>query len=76
MHVVDCKIEESLADNNINIVFVMSMFMLLSANDSSILQSTTYIFTTFDFGNTVCSQLTTNIHWSCFCNVYVYVIVS
>jgi hypothetical protein len=40
----------------------MSMFMLVSANDSSILQSTTYIFTPFVFGNTVCSQLTTNIH--------------
>jgi hypothetical protein len=40
-----------------NRVFVMSMFMLLSANDSSILQSTTNIFTTFDFGNTVCSHL-------------------
>jgi hypothetical protein len=74
MYVVECKIEESLADNNINIditktqsvnthrVFVMSMFMLVSANDSSILQSTTYIFTPFVFGNTVCSQLTTNIH--------------
>jgi hypothetical protein len=82
MYVVDCKIEESLADNNINIditktrVLVMSMFMLLSANDSSILQSTTYRFTPFEFGNTVCSQLTTNIHWPCFCNVYVYVIES
>ena len=57
-------------------VFVMYMFMVLSANDSSILQSTTYIFTPFAFGNTVSSQLTTNIHSTCFCNVYVYVIVS
>jgi hypothetical protein len=30
--------------------------MLLSANDSSILQSTTDIFTTFAFGNTVCGK--------------------
>jgi hypothetical protein len=35
----------------------MSMFMLLSANDYSILQSTTYIFTPFDFGNTVCKTV-------------------
>jgi hypothetical protein len=37
--------------------------MLLSANDSSILQSTTDIFTTFDFGNTVCSPLQKHGQW-------------
>jgi hypothetical protein len=39
------------------------MSILLSANDYSILQSTTYIFTPFDFGNTVCSQQPASIHW-------------
>jgi hypothetical protein len=57
----------------VNMYVVDCKIELLLANDSSILQSTTYIFTPFVFGNTVCSQLTTNIHWPCFCNVYVYV---